>query len=40
MRICFQGIANYINKRFKEKKNDIEDESLRIIKAAATLIKV
>ena len=38
--ICFQDMANFIiNKRFKEKKNDIEDESLRIIKAAATLIK-
>ena len=38
--ICFQDMANsIINKRFKEKKNDIEDESLRTIKAAATLIK-
>ena len=38
--ICFKDMANFIiNKRFKGKKNDIEDKSLRIIKAAATLIK-
>lgn len=38
--ICFIDMANYIiNKKFKEKENDIENESKRIIKAAANLIK-
>ena len=38
--ICFQDMANFIiNKKFKEKKNDVEGESERIIKTAADLIK-
>jgi len=37
--ICFQDMANYIvNKKLKDKKDIIEDESKSIIKAAADLI--
>jgi len=38
--LCFQDMANFIiNKKFKEREIDIENETKRIIKAAVSLIK-